>query len=101
FEIEVAGLAGYVGSRHRLPYDNPIATAAHVVTAMELWLNEYTERHRTSTSAPQGAVGAIHGGWTRMPAAIPASCRIRLDVRIAPGESPAALRRELADRIRS
>ncbi|MFC5994368.1 peptidase dimerization domain-containing protein [Pseudonocardia hispaniensis] len=96
FEITVPGVHTYVGSRHRLPYRNPIVTAAEVVTRLEAWLADYPARHRTATAAPQGVIGSIAGGWERMLAVTPATCRIRLDLRITPGTTPLAAKRELA-----
>jgi len=96
FEITVPGIHTYAGSRHRLPYRNPIVTAADVVTRLEQWLADYPARHRTATAAPQGVIGSIAGGWERMLAVTPAACRIRLDVRIAPGTTPLSVKRELA-----
>lgn len=96
FEITVPGLHTYAGSRHRLPYRNPIVTAAEVVTRLERWLADYPARHRTATTAPQGVIGSIAGGWERMLAVTPAACRIRLDLRIAPSVKPLSVKRELA-----
>lgn len=96
FDITVPGVHTYAGSRHRLPYSNPIVTAAEVVTRLERWLAAYPERHRTATAAPQGVIGSITGGWERMPAVTPAACRIRLDVRIAPGVTPMETKREVS-----
>lgn len=96
FEITVPGIHTYAGSRHRLPYRNPIVTAAEVVTRLERWLAGYPARHRTGTAAPQGVIGSIAGGWERMLAVTPAACRIRLDLRVAPGTKPLAVKRELA-----
>jgi acetylornithine deacetylase/succinyl-diaminopimelate desuccinylase-like protein len=95
FEIVVHGLHTYVGSRHRLAYDNPIVSAAEVVTRLERWLADYPTRHRTETAAPQGVIGSITAGWERMLAVTPAACRIRLDIRLAPGERPLDVRRDL------
>ena len=95
FEITVPGIHTYAGSRHRLPYRNPIVTAAEVVTRLEAWLADYPARHRTDTAAPQGIIGSIAGGWERMLAVTPAACRIRLDIRITPGTTPLAIKREL------
>lgn len=99
FEITVPGIHTYVGSRHRLPYRNPIVTAGEVVTRLEKWLADYPVRHRTETAAPQGVIASIAGGWERMLAVTPAACRIRLDVRIAPGQSPLAVKRELTAHV--
>jgi acetylornithine deacetylase/succinyl-diaminopimelate desuccinylase-like protein len=96
FEIDVPGVHTYVGSRHRMPYRNPIVTAAELVTRLEGWLAEYPQRHRTATAAPQGVIGAIAGGWERMLAVTPALCRLRLDMRFAPGTEPLQVKRELA-----
>ena len=96
FEVTVPGIHTYAGSRHRLPYRNPIVTAAEVVTRLEAWLADYPARHRTNTAAPQGIIGSIAGGWERMLAVTPAVCRIRLDLRIAPGTTPMNVKRELA-----
>jgi acetylornithine deacetylase/succinyl-diaminopimelate desuccinylase-like protein len=96
FEVTVPGVHTYVGSRHRMPYRNPIVTAAEVVTRLERWLADYPVRHRTPTAAPQGVIGSIAGGWERMLAVTPALCRLRLDIRIAPGTTPLQVKRELA-----
>ncbi|MFD1540758.1 M20 family metallopeptidase [Nonomuraea guangzhouensis] len=100
FEIVVPGIHTYSGSRHRLPYQNPIVTAAEVVTRLERWLADYPERHRTETAAPQGIIGSVAGGWERMPSVTSAACRIRLDLRITPGTTPLAAKRELAEYVR-
>ncbi len=95
FDITVAGTHTYVGSRHRLPYRNPIPLAGAVAERLEQWFVEYAERHTGGTFAPQGIVGAIEGGWMRMPAVTSAACRLRCDLRLPPGLSPSAARREL------
>ncbi|GAA5176256.1 hypothetical protein GCM10023321_84200 [Pseudonocardia eucalypti] len=99
-EVTVPGIHTYVGSRHRLPYRNPVVTAAQVVTRLESWLADYPAGHRTATAAPQGVIGSIAGGWERMLAVTPAACRIRLDLRIAPGTPTLAAKRELAAYLR-
>ncbi|MBL7255564.1 M20 family metallopeptidase [Paractinoplanes lichenicola] len=95
FELTVKGIHTYAGSRHRLPYGNPIVTAAEVITRLERWLEDFPARHRTATAAPQGIIGSIAGGWERMLAVTPAAVRIRLDIRLAPGMTPLGVRREL------
>ena len=95
FEVRVHGVHTYVGSRHRLPYANPIVAAAEVITRLERWLADFPSRHRTATAAPQGVIGSIAGGWERMVAVTPAVCRLRLDIRLAPGQQPLEVRREL------
>jgi acetylornithine deacetylase/succinyl-diaminopimelate desuccinylase-like protein len=96
FEVTVPGVHTYAGSRHRLPYRNPIVVAGELAGRLEQWLAEYPARHRTSTAAPQGVIGSVAGGWERMLAVTPAVCRLRLDVRVAPGTTPLAVKRELA-----
>jgi acetylornithine deacetylase/succinyl-diaminopimelate desuccinylase-like protein len=96
FEITVRGIHTYAGSRHRLPYRNPIVDAARLIERLERWLEDYPARHRTPTAAPQGIIGSAAGGWERMLAVTPAACRIRLDLRLAPGETPMQLKREVA-----
>lgn len=95
FEVRVHGIHNYVGSRHRLPYDNPIVGAAGLVQRLEQWLDAYPARHRTQSALPQGIVASIRGGWDRMLAVTPAACIIRLDIRLAPGDSPARLKHEV------
>ncbi|GAA4038389.1 M20 family metallopeptidase [Nonomuraea soli] len=94
FEVTVRGHHTYVGSRHRLPYDNAIASAAEVVLAIETWAEDYTVRHTSGQVAPQAIVGAIEGGWWRMPAFTPAACRFLVDVRLSPRDTPAQVKRE-------
>ncbi len=95
FEIVVHGIHTYAGSRHRLPYANPIVTAAELIVRLERWLADFPARHRTATAAPQGIIGSVAGGWERMLAVTPAATRIRLDIRLAPGQTPLGVRREI------
>lgn len=94
FEVRVHGLFGYVGSRHRMPYRNPVAYAATVVAELEAWFPQYAERHTDGLVAPQGIVAAIEGGWPRLAAATSALCRLVVDLRTSPRTSPAEVRRE-------
>ncbi|GLZ46908.1 hypothetical protein Acsp06_30930 [Actinomycetospora sp. NBRC 106375] len=96
FEVTVPGIHTYAGSRHRLPYRNPIVAAGEVAGRLERWLADYPARHRTATAAPQGVIGAVAGGWERMLAVTPAVCRLRLDLRVAPGDTPLGIKKELA-----
>ena len=97
FDILVPGIHTYVGSRHRLPYANPVVIAAEVITRLERWLERYPAEHEVGTMLPQGVIGSIAGGWERMVAVTPAAVRLRLDLRITPQLSPVAARRELRD----
>jgi acetylornithine deacetylase/succinyl-diaminopimelate desuccinylase-like protein len=94
FDVWVSGTHTYVGSRHRLPYVNAIAQAATVVAELEAWFERYAAAHADARVAPQGVVSSIEGGWPRLAAATPGRVRLRCDVRLAPGRSPASLVRE-------
>ncbi len=96
FDVWVGGTHTYVGSRHRLPYVNAVAQAAVVVTELEAWFESYARAHTDALVSPQGVVSSISGGWPRLAAATPARVRVRCDVRLAPGRSPASLAREFS-----
>ncbi|MEU6141679.1 deacylase [Streptomyces sp. NPDC047081] len=94
FEVTVHGTHTYVGSRHRLPYDNAVARAGEAARYLEEWFAGYAERHTGGTVAPQGVVASVRGGWPRTAAITPASCTLTVDLRIAPGTSPMRVKRE-------
>ena len=95
FRVRVRGVQTYVGRKHVLAYRNPIADAAHVVAGLESWFDDYARRHTGGLVAPQGAVGAIRGGWTYKPSMVPAACDLYVDLRISPRTAPAEARQEL------
>ena len=95
FRIRVRGVQTYVGRKHVLAYRNPIADAAHVIAGLEAWFDGYARRHASGLVAPQGAVGAIEGGWTYKPSMVPAACDLYVDLRISPRTTPEEARREL------
>ncbi|ROO87107.1 acetylornithine deacetylase/succinyl-diaminopimelate desuccinylase-like protein [Actinocorallia herbida] len=99
FEVTVRGTYGYVGSRHRMPYRNPIVDAGTVIAGLEAWLPRYAARHTSGLVAPQGNVGWIEGGWRRTASLSPAACRFHVDLRISPRTTPAEARREFAAAI--
>lgn len=99
FEVRVRGTFTYVGSRHRMPYRNPIAHAATVIAALEQWFPEYAARHTSGLVAPQGIVSAIEGGWPRMAAVTPALCRFYVDLRTSPRSTPAQVAREFGQAL--
>ncbi|MGA5499595.1 M20 family metallopeptidase [Streptomyces umbrinus] len=94
FEVTVRGTHTYVGSRHRLPYDNAITRAGEVTRQLEEWFVEYAGRHTGGTVAPQGIVASVRGGWPRMAAVTPASCTLMVDLRIGPDTTPMQAKRE-------
>ncbi len=96
FRVTVHGTFSYVGSRHRMPYSNPIVTSGIFIRALEEWFAEYTARHTDGLVAPQGNVGSIEGGWPRMASVSPAACEITLDLRLSPRTTPAQARAEFA-----
>lgn len=99
-DVVVPGLHTYVGSRHRLPYSNAVATAGRVAVALEDWLDSYAERHEHGTMAPQGIVSSVHGGLDRLAASSPAQVRLRLDLRLTTRQTPPEVVREVRDELR-
>jgi acetylornithine deacetylase/succinyl-diaminopimelate desuccinylase-like protein len=99
FRVRVHGLFNYVGSRQRIKYVNPIVDVATVILALEEWASEYATRNTSGLVAPQAQIGAIEGGWSRMPSFTPAACDLWLDVRISPRTPPADVSRQFADAI--
>jgi acetylornithine deacetylase/succinyl-diaminopimelate desuccinylase-like protein len=100
FRVRVHGVQTYVGRKHVLAEDNAIAKAAALVPLLEEWFREYAARHTEGLVAPQGAVGAIEGGWTYKPAFPPSACDLYVDMRISPGSTPMEAWRELNDALR-
>jgi succinyl-diaminopimelate desuccinylase len=88
YEVRVHGTHTYVGSRHLLPYANPIHGAAQLIDGLESWFPTWAEQHRSGLVAPQGVVSFIEAGWERSPTFVPAVCRFRLDLRLSPRTSP-------------
>ncbi|MGQ0571260.1 MAG: peptidase dimerization domain-containing protein, partial [Armatimonadota bacterium] len=99
FRVEVGGILGYTGTRHILPYRNPIVAAAQVITALEEWFPEYTARNTSGLVAPQGSIGAIEGGWPHKPAFIPAACRVYVDLRVSPRTTPSEVKHQFGQAI--
>ncbi len=100
YEIRVRGTHTYVGSRHLLPYSNAIRSAAKIVEALEDWFPRWAETNRSGLVAPQGVVSFIEGGWERMPAFTPASCRCRVDLRLSPRTTPEEADFAMANELR-
>ena len=95
FRLRIHGTQAYVGRRHIVIDDNPIVHAAKVIEALEQWFSEYSERHTSGLCQPQGAIGAIEGGWRYKPAFTPAACDLYVDLRITPRCPPLQAWREL------
>jgi acetylornithine deacetylase/succinyl-diaminopimelate desuccinylase-like protein len=101
FRVRVHGAQTYVGRKHVLAEDSAIAKAAALVPMLEEWFKEYSARHTDGLVAPQGAVGAIEGGWTYKPAFPPAACDLYVDLRISPRTTPMEAWRELNSALRA
>lgn len=95
FRVRIHGAQSYVGRKHVLVENNPILRAARVIPLLEEWFGEYSRRHTDGLCAPQGAIGAIEGGWTYKPAFTPAACDVYVDMRISPRTTPMQAWREL------
>ncbi|MGQ0651872.1 MAG: peptidase dimerization domain-containing protein [Betaproteobacteria bacterium] len=101
FRVRVHGSQSYVGRKHVLVEDNAIVKAAAVIPHLEAWFREYSARHTDGLVAPQGAIGAIQGGWTYKPAFTPAACDIYVDMRVSPRSNPMEVWRELNEALRA
>jgi len=99
FRVRVHGTQSYVGRKHVLVEDNAIVKAAELIPFLERWFKEYADRHTDGLVAPQGAIGAIEGGWKYKPAFTPAACDIYVDLRISPRTTPMEAWRELNEAI--
>ncbi|MBA8964614.1 MULTISPECIES: M20 family metallopeptidase [Rhodococcus] len=100
FEVTVHGTHTYVGSRHRLPYRNPVALAGEVAVRLERWFPQYSQAHRSGLVLPQGMVANIRGGCERTASFTPAQVRMMVDLRLSPRTTPTAAKRELVDAVR-
>jgi acetylornithine deacetylase/succinyl-diaminopimelate desuccinylase-like protein len=96
FEVTVRGTHTYVGSRHRLPYDNAIIRAGELAARLDQWFTDYAAAHTDGLVAPQGIVASMEGGWRRTAAFTPAVCRFLVDLRLSPRTSPMRAKREFA-----
>jgi acetylornithine deacetylase/succinyl-diaminopimelate desuccinylase-like protein len=100
FRIRVHGAQSYVGRKHVLVEDNAIVKAAALIPLLEQFFREYAERHTDGLVAPQGAIGAIEGGWKYKPAFTPAACDIYVDMRLSPRSTPMEIWRELNEALK-
>jgi succinyl-diaminopimelate desuccinylase len=96
FEVTVRGTHTYVGSRHRLPYENAVVLAGQVAARLDRWFADYAVAHTDGLVAPQGIVASIEGGWRRTASFTPAQCRFLVDLRLSPRTTPMRAKREFA-----
>lgn len=95
FELVVHGTYNYVGSRHRIPYVNPIVAAAPLIRRLDVWFTDYAERWTDGLVAPQGNFGSIEAGLPHLQSMTPNECRIRFDLRTSPRAKMGEIRREV------
>jgi acetylornithine deacetylase/succinyl-diaminopimelate desuccinylase-like protein len=69
--------------------------AGRVAAHLDAWFPAYAARHAAGLNEPQGVVAAAEAGWWRMAAVVPAVARLRVDLRLVPGQSPLDAWREL------
>ncbi|MBY6411861.1 peptidase dimerization domain-containing protein [Rhodococcus sp. BP-252] len=100
FTVTVHGTHTYVGSRHRLPYANPIAAAGAVAARLEEWFPKYSVANTSGLVAPQGIVANIRGGWERTASFTPEQVTMTVDLRLSPRTTPSDAKRQLLAAVR-
>ena len=99
FRVRVRGTLGYTGVRQLLSYQNPIVDAARLVQGLEAWFPAYTAANASGCVAPQGAIGAIRGGWPERAAFTPATCELWVDLRVSPRTPIEEVERQFAETV--
>jgi len=100
-EVTVAGKHNYVGARHLMPYDNPIANASKLILKLEDWFEDYSERHASDLCRPQGHIAHMESGWKRMPSFTPEAAQFLIDLRFTPQQNADDVEAELVSAIQS
>lgn len=93
--VTTTGAFNYTGIRHFRTYRNPIVDMAAVISALEAWFPKYSERNASGLVLPQGAIGAIQGGWPWKVAFNPEHCDIYVDLRCSPRTDPIDVKQQL------
>ena len=102
FKITVHGTLGYAGVPRGTPgFRSSIVPAAELITNLEAWLQEYTQRNTSGVVRPDGWISALRSGWPDRPAFPSAATEIFFDVRINPRTSPAEVKAQFAEFMRS
>jgi acetylornithine deacetylase/succinyl-diaminopimelate desuccinylase-like protein len=99
FRVRVRGTLGYTGVRHLLAYRNPIVDAAELLRGLEAWFPTYTATNTSGCVAPQGAIGAVRGGWPERAAFTPAACELWVDLRVSPRTPVEEVERQFAETV--
>jgi succinyl-diaminopimelate desuccinylase len=97
FRVHVRGTLGYTGVRHMSAYRNPIVDAARLLLGLEAWFPSYTTANTSGCVAPQGAIGAVRGGWPERVAFTPATCELWVDLRVSPRTPIEEVERQFAE----
>ena len=100
-DVTVAGKHNYVGARHLMPYDNPIANASKLILKLEDWFEDYSERHASDLCRPQGHIAHMESGWKRMPSFTPEAAQFLIDLRFTPQQNADDVEAELVSAIQS
>jgi acetylornithine deacetylase/succinyl-diaminopimelate desuccinylase-like protein len=81
-------------------HPNAIVQAAPLIARLEEWALDWERRGTADlpggTVVPKVNIGAVRAGHPTQPILTPATCWLYLDVRVPPGQTPLAARRELA-----
>jgi acetylornithine deacetylase/succinyl-diaminopimelate desuccinylase-like protein len=93
FMVEAKGRLSYAGLRHISPHRNPLVDIAHLILAIEAWIPQYSKEHTLGQVTPQGAVGAVEGGWPFKPEFIPDMARIYVSLNTNSKITPLEMRR--------
>jgi acetylornithine deacetylase/succinyl-diaminopimelate desuccinylase-like protein len=102
FKIAVRGTLGYAGIPRGTPgYRDSIIAAAELIQEIEAWIPEYTVRNTSGEIAPEGHISAVRGGSPEHPAFPPATTEIFLDLRCNPRTSPAEVKAQFAEAMRT
>ena len=100
-DVTVAGKHNYVGARHLMPYDNPIANASRLILKLEDWFEDYSERHASELCRPQGHIAHMESGWKRTPSFTPEAAKFLIDLRFTPQQKADDVEAELVSAIQS
>ncbi|HJU09816.1 MAG TPA: hypothetical protein VJ728_03015 [Candidatus Binataceae bacterium] len=102
FKVTVRGTLGYAGIPRGTPgYRDSIVAAAELIRQIESWIPEYTARNTAGEIAPEGHISAVRAGWPDRPAFPSAATEIFLDIRCNPRTSPAEVKSQFAEAIRT